>query len=65
MSPPVVRLVCNPDKLPVSNRAELTMYLKSRTTAFLKIMTLKESNASALHLIDGRGLFDVQRNEDI
>lgn len=65
VSPPAARLVCNPDKLPISKRAELTIYLKSRTAAFLKIMAVKESNASALPLIDGSGLFDLQRNEDI
>lgn len=41
VSPPVASLVCNPDKFPISNRAELTIYLKSRTTTFLKIMTVK------------------------
>lgn len=65
VSPAVVRSVWKPDKLTIRNRAELTIYLKSRTTVFLKIMTRKESIGPALHLIDGRGLFDLQRNEDI
>lgn len=34
-------------------------------TAFLKIVTLKESNSSALHLIDSWSLFDLEREEDI
>lgn len=65
MSPAVVRSVWKPDKLPIRKGAELTIYLKSCTTVFLKIMTLKESNGPALHLIDSRDLFDLQRNEDI
>lgn len=65
MSPATLRSVWKPDKLPIRNRAELTIYLKSCTTVFLKIMRLKKSNGPVLHLIDGRGLFELQRNEDI
>lgn len=65
MSPAVVRSIWKPDKLPIRNRAELTIYLKPCMTVFLKIMALEENISPVLHLIDSRGLFDLHRNEDI